>query len=81
VDAWADEPTGLISPTGVEVGSVHGSVEEAEEFRRANPKLEIVVPFCGNPAAKREAELEARRIRRPGLSGRLRLAWNRHVVR
>jgi hypothetical protein len=51
-----------------------------EQFRRANPSIAIILPACVHAQMTREADLEHRRLRRQGLTGRLRLAW-RSLVR
>lgn len=49
--------------------------EDWEDLRRANPKVRISSPPPGH------RDLEGRRLRRQGLTGRLRLAWRRHIFR
>ena len=62
-------------------GGIRGSDLDLDQFRRANPSIDIFVTFCGTPRVSREAELESRRLCRQGLTGRLRLAWRSLVGR
>lgn len=54
---------------------VRSTMEELERFRLAHPGIAIPIAMCGTPGAVRHNELAERRLRRQGLTGRLRLAW------
>jgi hypothetical protein len=54
---------------------ISGSTLDLEQFRRANPRIQIIGFGCGTPRARRESELEQRQLGRLGLKGQIRLAW------
>jgi hypothetical protein len=56
---------------------VQGSELDLEVFQKANPNVRVNGSHCGGDDFRRSAELEARRLRRQGLTGRLRKAcWS-----